>query len=204
MYITTETVEKSSFCALQLFDFTICKFYTNGKFALSRQSRYQTCVLKVGLLSVRFELDWQSGKSLSNNSTASFLKSSDRCEYRIVILISLCPSSSCTALRPAPFITNRLAKLCLRSWSRKSSIQAFFSRYGRWDLLRLKRGFLKLHSQIIAFKYSTGVVVWTICRLIGEISESSRRLFIHIPYSFQEWARMKSFFLGRGFVKRSS
>jgi len=60
----------------------------------------------------------------SSLSTASLKLLFERWLYRIVVLISLCPSNSCTVLISTPVITKREAKVCLRSWNLKSRIRA--------------------------------------------------------------------------------
>jgi len=47
-----------------------------------------------------------------------------RWAYRNVIVIVLCPRSSCTSFRLAPLMIKWLAKVCLRSWNLKSLIPA--------------------------------------------------------------------------------
>jgi hypothetical protein len=59
--------------------------------------------------------------------TAFFLLSWLRRAYRKVMVIVLCPRSSCTCFKLAPFITRCDAKVCLRSWNLKSSIPARFT-----------------------------------------------------------------------------
>ena len=60
-----------------------------------------------------------------------------------------------------------------------------------------------LQSQIIAFKYNRGVVLWKNLGLsLGkEISESSLRLFMYNPYCFKGWERMSLKYLD--FIQRN-
>ena len=59
-------------------------------------------------------------------STARFLWFGDKCAYRKVISIVLCPKISRTVFKSIPAITKWLAAECLRSWKRKSFIPDFF------------------------------------------------------------------------------
>ena len=67
----------------------------------------------------------------SKTLTAVCLWVWDRCEYRSVMVMSLCPNNSRIVFRSTPRMARCEANVCRKSWNRKSLIPALFRAFSK-------------------------------------------------------------------------